>query len=259
MKPKVLIPIALGTNRDGDLADAFELAGADPQRVPLSALRSGDVQMSDHQMLAVPGGFSYGDALGAGRLLGLDLAGWFGDQLHAAVAAEKPIFGVCNGFQALVRAGLLPGGDDQAVLGANDRDRFECRWVTLEPASSKSVWVAGLTEPIRCPVAHGEGRYVTNQLDGLHRDDQVALRYVEVDAQGVVHPAAGAYPSNPNGSTDDIAGVCDDTGLVLGLMPHPENHVRRRQDPLRGRTVPGLAERGNCVALFRSGVAAVAS
>ncbi len=258
MKPKVLIPVALGTNRDGDLADAFALAGADPRQVPLSALRSGDVKMGDHQMLAVPGGFSYGDALGAGRLLGLDLAGWFGDQLQEAVAAEKPIFGVCNGFQALVRAGLLPGGEDEAVLSGNTGARFECRWVTLEASSMKSVWVNGLDEPIRCPVAHGEGRYVSDDVDQLQLDDQVALRYVSVDDAGETTLAGETFPTNPNGSTDDIAGICDASGLVLGLMPHPENHVRNRQDPLRGRDVAGLPNRGNCLALFQSGVAAVA-
>lgn len=257
MKPKVLIPVALGTNRDGDLADAFTLAGADVQQVPLSALRSGDVLMDDYQILAVPGGFSYGDALGAGRLLGLDLSGWFSDQLRDAVAAEKPIFGVCNGFQALVRAGVLPGGNEDAVLGANERGRFECRWVTLEPSSMKSVWVSGLTEPIRCPIAHGEGRYITEQLDALHLDDQVALRYVDMSS-GSATAADNQFPANPNGSIDDIAGVCDESGLVLGLMPHPENHVRERQDPLRGRIVPGLANRGNCLDLFRSGIEAVA-
>ena len=102
--PKVLIPVALGTNRDADLAHAFELAGADVECVPMAALRAGERRLSDFQILAVAGGFSYGDALGAGRLLGLDLAGWFSDQVMAAVAAGKPVFGVCNGFQALVKA-----------------------------------------------------------------------------------------------------------------------------------------------------------
>ncbi len=257
MKPTVLIPIALGTNRDGDLADAFRLAGAEPVQVPLSALRAGDVTLSDHQMLAVPGGFSYGDALGAGRLLGLDLAGWFGDQLHAAVAAEMPIFGVCNGFQALVRAGILPGADRSAVLTDNDSQRFECRWVTMEASSSRSVWTSGLTEPIRCPIAHGEGRFVVDDAEALAEADQVALRYVAVDDDGVVSAAGGAFPTNPNGSMADIAGVCDESGLVLGLMPHPENHIVARQDPLRGRRVPGMANRGLCVPLFESGVAAI--
>ncbi len=298
MKPRVLLPLALGTNRDSDLALAFELAGAEPVIVPLTALRAGEVSMNDFQMLAVPGGFSYGDALGAGRLLGLDLAGWFGDQLHEAAAAGKPIFGVCNGFQALVRAGLLPGGersDDKAVrsgepsqssseaqssskaqssdtaqssntvLTENASGRFECRWVTMAAPSSRSVWTSGLTESIRCPVAHGEGRFVSEDLAGLEENNQIALRYVSIDGS----PAQGDYPTNPNGSDGDIAGICDETGLVLGLMPHPENHVLTRQDPLRGRKLPTgsgptsggdsvSGGRGLCLPLFVSGVAAVA-
>ncbi len=248
--PKVLIPVALGTNRDGDLADAFRLAGADPVSLPLEALRAGEASMDDFQMLAVPGGFSYGDALGAGRLLGLDLVGWFGDQLHAAVAAGKPIFGVCNGFQALVRTGLLPGGDHQSVLAHNDSGHFECRWVTLAP-SSASVWTKDLTEPLRCPVAHAEGKFVAEDLAALEAADLVAFRYLTVDGEA----AGGAYPANPNGSPGDVAGVTDSTGLVLGLMPHPEDHVTERQDPLRGRTAPTGS--GLCLPLFEAGVAAV--
>ncbi len=248
-KPKVLIPVALGTNRDHDLAVAFEAAGAEAHCVPLSALRSGEVSLVDFQLLGVPGGFSYGDALGAGRLLGLDLAGWFGDQLHAAVDAGMPVFGVCNGFQALVRAGLLPGNDRHAVLTDNASRRFECRWVTLDPVSTSSVWTQNLREPLRCPIAHGEGRFITDDPGGLAAADQVAFRYVASDSAA----ADGAYPANPNGSLADIAGVCDSTGLVLGLMPHPEDHVAARQDPLRGRSPSGL-----CLPLFQAGVAAVA-
>lgn len=241
-RPRVLIPVALGTNRDGDLARAFELAGADADRVPLTALRSGEPRLADYQLLAIPGGFSYGDALGAGRLLGLDLAGWFGDQLREAADSGMPMFGVCNGFQALVRAGLLPGGDQPAVLTDNESGHFECRWVTLEPTSA-SVWTAGLVEPLRCPVAHGEGRFVAEDLGAL--SDRIAFRYVGESRDP-------GYPANPNGSAGDVAGVCDPTGRILGLMPHPENHVLARQDPLRGR-----APRGLCLPLFEAGVAAV--
>lgn len=243
-QPKVLIPVALGTNRDGDLARAFELAGAEAECVPLTALRSGERQLSDYQLLAIPGGFSYGDALGAGRLFGQDLAGWFGDQLREAADGGMPMFGVCNGFQALVRAGLLPGNDQAGVLTDNDSGRFECRWVELEPTDA-SVWTAGLLGPIRCPVAHGEGRYVAQDLDAV--SDQIAFRYLG-DAEG-----NAGYPANPNGSLGDVAGVCDPTGRILGLMPHPENHVLMRQDPLRGRNPSGL-----CLPLFQAGVAAAA-
>lgn len=242
MRPRVLIPVALGTNRDHDLAEAFRLAGADPHTVPLADLRSGTQSLSSYQILAVPGGFSYGDALGAGRLLGLDLIGWFADQLRDAVDAGKPIIGICNGFQALVRTGLLPGdagATGVATLDENESGRFECRWVQLRPGPA-SVWTAGLTAPIRCPVAHGEGRFVAAHLDAIEERSGVVFRY-----------EPGGYPNNPNGSSGDVAGVTDPTGLIVGLMPHPENHVHPWQDPLRGRGGDGI-----CLPLFEAGVAA---
>ncbi len=245
--PRVLIPVALGTNRDGDLAEAFAAAGAAPERIPLEALRSGEAQLADFQILAVPGGFSYGDALGAGRLLGLDLVGWFGDQLRAAHERQMPMIGICNGFQALVRAGLLPG-DQPAVLADNDHGRFECRWVELAPEpGNDSIWLNDLDEPIRCPIAHGEGRFVAEALAGVEARNGVAFRYLDDGA-----PANGEYPANPNGSAGDVAGVTDPTGRVLGLMPHPENHVFERQDILRGRRKGGQA-----LGLFSAAVAAV--
>ncbi len=245
-RPSVLIPVAPGTNRDRELADAFERAGARTTCIPLAALRQGETKLADHQILALPGGFSYGDALGAGRLLGLDLTGWFADQLQEAVARSMPVIGICNGFQALVTAGLLPGDTDKpAALVGNDSGRFECRWVTLQPGPAPSVWLEGLREPIRCPVAHGEGRLVVD--DPAVIQGHVAFRYLNDDGT----PAGGAYPANPNGSVDDVAGLVDASGLVLGLMPHPEDHVERRQDPQRGRRHDGVA-----LDLFRAGVAA---
>ena len=251
MKPKVLIPVALGTNRDADLAQAFVAAGAEPECVPLTALRAGERQLADYQLLAVPGGFSYGDALGAGRMLGLDLAGWFGDQLRSAAQAGMPMIGICNGFQALVRTGVLPGGEvgnTSAVLTQNASAQFECRWVTLLP-SPASVWTAKLVEPLRCPIAHGEGRYVDRDLDALEARRGAVLRYA--NPKGLT--ADGAYPENPNGSANDVAGVTDPTGMILGLMPHPENHIAPYQDPRRGRDGQNT---GNCLALFKAGVGA---
>ncbi|MGI9614501.1 MAG: phosphoribosylformylglycinamidine synthase subunit PurQ [Acidimicrobiales bacterium] len=245
--PSVLIPIAPGTNRNQELADAFAAAGASTMQVPLQALRDGETKLVDHQILALAGGFSYGDALGAGRLLGLDLTGWFADQLNEAVAAEMPIFGVCNGFQALVRAGLLPGDDTAAALVANDSGRFECRWVTLAPvAERRSIWLDGLTGNLRCPVAHAEGKLVAEG------SPNVAFRYVGADGAGADGDIDPGYPANPNGSAGGAAGLIDDSGFVLGLMPHPEDHIHPHQDPLRGR-VGG----GNCLPLFQAGVTAV--
>ncbi len=266
-KPSVLIPIAPGTNRNEELANAFVAAGADVAQVPLQVLRSGEVKLVDHQLLALPGGFSYGDALGAGRLLGLDLNGWFADQLLEAREREMPMIGICNGFQALVKAGLLPGplepapkpdgpttilsakgGDVMATLSENANGRFECRWVHLAPGASHSPWMAELREPIRCPVAHGEGRFVTSDLAAIEAAGLVAFRYCSADGQ----PAGGQYPANPNGSGGDVAGIVDPTGLILGLMPHPEDHVSPRQDPHWRRELGG-----DCLGLFRAGVQAV--
>lgn len=251
--PKVLIPVALGTNRDGDLADAFEAAGAEAIRMPLEALRHGESKLADFQILAIPGGFSYGDALGAGRLFGLDLVGWFGDQLRAAHESEMPILGVCNGFQAIVSAGLLPGeADNPGVLTGNARGIFECRWVTLRPEpGNDSIWLSELTEPIRCPVAHAEGRFVAANLGAVEQRNGVAFRYLD----GVSGELAnGTYPANPNGSAGDVAGITDSTGRILGLMPHPENHIWSRQDILRGRRTGGQA-----LPMFNAAVAAVRS
>ncbi|MDH3295040.1 MAG: phosphoribosylformylglycinamidine synthase subunit PurQ [Acidimicrobiia bacterium] len=249
-QPSVLIPIAPGTNRNDEMALAFEAAGAVTVQMPLEAIRGGETTLDRHQILALPGGFSYGDALGAGRLLGLDLRGWFEDQLQAAREAGLLVIGVCNGFQALVHAGLLPGvAEVDAALVANDHGRFECRWVWLQPVSKTSVWTAELAEPLWCPIAHGEGRFVTSDSDRIVEADQVAFRYADRDGQ----QAHGTFPANPNGSTDDIAGICDPSGLVLGMMPHPEDHVFARQQLHRRRP------NGNrCLPLFAAGVRAVA-
>jgi phosphoribosylformylglycinamidine synthase len=161
------------------------------------------------------------------------------------VGRSLPAIGICNGFQALVRAGLLPGTGVEAALVANRSARFECRWVTLEAEAADSIWLDGLTGGLRCPVAHGEGRLVVG--DGAAIESSVALRYAGPGGG----PAGGAYPANPNGSVADIAGLIDPTGLVLGLMPHPEDHVSIRQDPFRGRQ-----HGGRCLGLFRNAVAA---
>ncbi|MEM9036258.1 MAG: phosphoribosylformylglycinamidine synthase subunit PurQ [Actinomycetota bacterium] len=245
-RPRVLVLSARGTNRDLELAAAFELVGADAEIRLVTQLRRDEGDWSGYQLVAVPGGFSHGDALGAGRLLGLDLATWFGDRLRGHIERGRPVIGICNGFQALVRAGFLPGGpaggcEEPAVLTHNESGRFECRWVDLLPEPI-SPWTASLDGPLRCPVAHGEGRWVGPV-------DRVALRYAEPKGNG---PAGGAYPANPNGSIDDVAGVVDATGLVLGLMPHPEDHVLARHDPHRRR---GSARQGSCLPLFEAGVA----
>jgi len=254
MLPRALILHAYGSNRDLDAAHAFELAGAQAEIVPLNELRSAALPWSDYQMLCLPGGFAYADALGAGKLFALDLNVYFADQVAAFVDAGKPVIGMCNGFQALVKSGILPDGrrDTAApttTLTFNAAGHFECRWITLAPKSQTCVWTRGLADAIYCPVAHGEGNYTViddSLVDDLHTHDQVALVYANADGSA----ANGAYPQNPNGSIADIAGVCNPKGNVLGLMPHPENHILPYQHPRWTRGESGQLG----LTLFQNGV-----
>jgi phosphoribosylformylglycinamidine synthase len=247
MKPKALILHATGTNRDHEAAQAIQAAGGEPEIVHLNQLRRGERRWADYQMLILPGGFSYADALGAGKLLALDLQAYFAAEAQAFVAQGKPVLGICNGFQALVKARLL--ALPPATLTFNAGGHFECRWVTLKPVSQTCLWTRGLSALIYCPVSHGEGNFVLQDpaaLSGLQANDQVALVYVRPNGQ----PAGGAYPENPNGSLADIAGVCNPQGNVLGLMPHPEDHLRPTQHPRWTR-----GERGQTgLALFENGI-----
>lgn len=223
---KALILHAPGTNRDGDLADAIRMAGAEPVIIPLSIAKENGIKFHDYGFLGLPGGFSYGDALGAGSLMALNLKTWLADELNSFVETGKPVIGICNGFQALVKAGVLPGGSQKGTLTFNKKGRFECRWVTLAPnKASRSPWLKDLP-PIECPIAHGEGRFILKGENSLP-DEQIALSYTHLDGT----PADEIYPINPNGSPFDIAGVTNDDGNVLGLMPHPENHIYYYQHP----------------------------
>jgi len=265
-RPSVMIMHAPGTNRDREAALACELAGGSAEIVHINQLISGERQLASYQMLILPGGFSYGDSLGAGRLWANDLYHRFSQALDAFVAAGKPVMGICNGFQALVKAGYLPGPDFQRriTLTHNHSGHFECRWVRLRCLpGSRCLFTRNLDEDILCPVAHGEGRLAVADeaaREGLWQDGLVALAYVgpanPADAANLspsvaaCHPAG--YPFNPNGSVDDIAGICNRAGNVFGLMPHPEDHVYPQQHPRWTRGEAGGL--GTC--LFRNGVRA---
>ncbi|GJM39579.1 MAG: phosphoribosylformylglycinamidine synthase subunit PurQ [Acidimicrobiales bacterium] len=248
--PPVLIPHASGTNRDGEAAQAIEFAGGDPRIVHVNELRDGRVAFTDHAAVLLPGGFSYGDALGAGGRLALELRTWFADELAAIVAAGKPVLGICNGFQVLVKAGLLPGpmsAPRSVTLTENARGHFECRWVTLRVDVATPGWLSGAQGAvIRCPIAHGEGRIAVTDdgvTQALEDAGQVAFRYMHTGAAPIeepLKPADGAYPANPNGSVNDIAGLCDPSGAVVGLMPHPEDHVLSWQRPSGPQEGSGL-------------------
>ena len=239
MKPTTLILRTAGTNCDGETAYAFELAGARTEKVHINRLIAEPGLLGRYQMLAIPGGFSYGDDIAAGRILANQMAHHLHDALLGFVEAGKPIIGICNGFQVLVKTDLLPGpiagrSGQTCTLTNNVCGRFVDCWVRLGAHGGKCIWTAGV-EQIELPVAHGEGQFVPAD-DSIRRalwaQEQVALTYVQADGS----PATGRFPDNPNGSVDDIAGICDSTGLVLGLMPHPERYVDAIQHPAWTRT-----------------------
>ena len=270
-RPRVMIMHAPGTNRDREAAMACQMAGGIAEIVHINQLISGQRQLADYQMLVVPGGFSYSDDLGAGRLWANDLYHRFRDAVDDFAGAGKPIMGICNGFQTLVKAGYLPGlreGGDKArqrvTLTFNRRRHFECRWVRLRAApDSRCLFTRDLPGDILCPVAHGEGRLaVSDQAvrESLWQQKLVALQYVapedperarDADAKVPVLAQAG-YPANPNGSVDDIAGICNAAGNIFGLMPHPEDHIFPQQHPRWTRGEAG----GMGTALFRNGIEA---
>ncbi len=232
------------------------MAGGEPEIVHIQQLRDGERHLQDYQMLVLPGGFAYGDALGAGRLTALDLSVYLADALREFILRDQLVIGICNGFQALVKAGVLPGDADglptseqTATLARNRSGQFECRWVTLHATpSSPCLFTQGLDEPITCPVAHGEGRFMVNNthtLEQLRANGQIALTYAASGPED--------YPANPNGSIANIAGVCNTKGNVLGLMPHPENHIHAWQHPGWSR-----GERGGLgLRLFQNGLRAL--
>jgi len=257
--PRVLILRAPGTNCDAETAFAFEKAGAITNLVHIRALCESPALLQEHAVLALPGGFSYGDDLGSGTVLGNELIQTLAEPLHRFVERGGLAIGICNGFQILVKTGLLPGNSyapkktneaPGATLTFNDSQRFEDRWVWLRIEAGPSPFLDGEAgRVITMPVAHGEGKFVARDESALQRIEdgkQVAFRYVS---------AAGSkpnYPENPNGAHHDIAGITDETGRVLGLMPHPERHVLPWQHPRWTRE--GLKNEGDGLFLFKNAV-----
>lgn len=223
MQPNCLIIRTAGTNCDRELAHAFELAGAVAHTVHLNRLIERPQMIDDAQLIGLPGGFSYGDDIAAGRIFANRLRHRLLEPLQAAVRRGVPMIGPCNGFQVLVKLGLLPDpacATQTVTLADNVGGRFIDNWVQLQvPSDTKCIWTKGLGQ-IDLPIAHGEGRFVPEDqsvLDRLKANGQIALTY----AQG----------SNLNGSVADIAGICDPSGLVLGLMPHPERYTHHTNHP----------------------------
>jgi phosphoribosylformylglycinamidine synthase len=256
MKPTTLILRTAGTNCDSETAHAFELAGAKAEKVHVNQLVANPNLLHDYQLLAFPGGFSYGDDIAAGRILANQLAHHLRDDLRRFIEDGKPVIGICNGFQVLVKTDLLPGplagkSGQLCTLAHNECGRFVDRWIHLSSRSKKCIWTAGLAD-LDLPIAHGEGKFLCadeSVRKAIWDNDQVALVYTRPDGAA----ANGHFPDNPNGSTDDIAGICDASGLVLGLMPHPERHVDPLQHPAWSRMHP-LPKAGAGLQIFVNAV-----
>ena len=266
-----------GINCDSETKYAFELAGAKADIVHIKSLIKGSdpatgksVGLEDYDILAIPGGFSYGDSIAAGKVFAQDLKYYLQEQITDFAKDGRLIIGICNGFQALVKYGLLPGVNGEAkqtekqttTLTANDNQRFECRWSDLikpdyktQGEKDKCVWTKGI-DSIYLPVAHGEGKFVADEglVKELFDNGQVVFRYADSEGNATME-----HPANPNGSVSSIAGICDPTGKIFGLMPHPERYNCPGNHPLAGlqKITGSLPKEGLGIQIFRNGVEAV--
>jgi len=263
--PRIIVLRAPGSNCDQEAAFAFETAGGKAEIVHLNRALENPKILAAANILCIPGGFSYGDDMSAGRVFGNQIRHHLAGALQEFKAAGKLILGICNGFQILIKSGvLLPDRADEpiATLTNNDSGKFECRWINLAVEGSKCVFLQGI-ERLYVPIAHAEGKFVARDeatLDALERNGQLCLRYVQesgdpeisnlksqISSLGPLLP----YPTNPNGAQRNTAGVCDETGRVLGLMPHPERHIDPTQHP---RWTREKQERGDGIAVFENAV-----
>lgn len=227
MKPKILILTGYALNRERDAEFAFAKAGGDPEIVHINDLIDGEKKMSDYQIFMIPGGFSYSDETGSGNALANKIIYNLGDEIIKFIEDKKLVLGVCNGFQVLVNLGLLPGFDNnytdrKIALRHNTSAHVECRWVHIKNQSEKCVFTKDI-DMVHCPVANGEGNFYCDNktLKKLTDNDQVVFKYTKPDGS----LAEGEFPYNYSGSLEDVAGVCDSTGRVLGMMPHAEDAV----------------------------------
>ena len=264
-QPRVCVLRAPGTNCDPETAFAFERAGALADRVHLFRLLEKDRALSDYQILCIPGGFSYGDDIGAGVIFSQKLGGPLVEALREFLARDTLVLGVCNGFQVLLKAGLLPddvaewppSGQRNTTLTWNENGKYTALWVRLKNCSPQNVFLKGIDE-IELPIAHAEGRLAVRDpavLAAWREQGNVGLCYVAREGVGDSDPTTArlSYPDNPNGSFANIAALSDSTGRVLGLMPHPERFIDATQHPRWTRL--NLSGDGDGLKLFTNAVA----
>ena len=258
MNTRAIVLTGFGINCDGETEAALSRAGALTERVHLNDAIATPAILANYHILAIPGGFSFGDDVASGKIFANRLRYKLGNELKQFVADGKLVIGICNGFQVMVKMGILPlfGNEfeQEVTLTNNDSARFENRWVHLKIVpDTKCVWVKGM-EKLELPIRHGEGKFIPKDdavLQRLRANRQVALRYCHANGD----PANNEFPVNPNGAIDDIAGICDPSGRVFGLMPHPEAHVDGTNHPRWTREA--LAVEGAGLQIFRNAVAYV--
>jgi len=247
---KTLVIRAPGTNCDGETVFAFQQAGATVDSVHINELCSDRARLLGYQIMVIPGGFTYGDDISGGKVLANELKLKLGEDIQRFIESGGLILGICNGFQVLAKAGILPklaeGGQPPLTLSNNDSGRFECRWTHLVVDQDSPCGFTRDIDRMYLPVAHGEGKVIVEpeMLPKLN----VVLRYA--DASG---NTSADYPDNPNGSVANIAGICDDSGHIFALMPHPERHIRGTQHPQWTRQ--GARELGDGLPIFTNAVA----
>ncbi|MFA5842894.1 MAG: phosphoribosylformylglycinamidine synthase I [Candidatus Gracilibacteria bacterium] len=262
-QPSVLVLAGYGINCEEETKFISEKVGAKASVVHINDLIANPKQMEAHQIMVFPGGFSYGDDVGSGIAYANKVKNNIWDDVVKFVKEDKLVLGICNGCQIMANLGLVPGfngeyGKREIALCWNASARYECRWVDMKTVSQKCVWMKGI-ERLHCPISHGEGRFYMEKevLEALKAGDQIVTQYVKPDGS----PAKGEFPYNPNGAMEDIAGVCDPTGRVLALMPHPERNwnfyneddwtLLREQADRDGEKLP---EEGPGVQIFRNAV-----
>jgi phosphoribosylformylglycinamidine synthase I len=260
---KAIVLRAAGINCDMETEYALEMAGAEAQRIHINRIIENKALLDEFQIIVFPGGFSYGDDVAAGKILANQIIHHLFEPIQKFIEDGKLVLGICNGFQVLVKTGILPGDNsnsrqENVTITNNDSGKFEDRWVYLAPQSDRCVFI----EPgrqIYLPIAHGEGKVVTKDeatLDELRSEGHIAFKYVDQDGK------EGDYPVNPNGSMDSIAGLTDTTGRVLGLMPHPERFVRQTQHPrwsrLKNVDGDGMTIFNNAVKYIKNNVLSLA-
>ncbi len=263
MKPKVIVITGYGINSEEETARAFEVSGGEADIVHINDIISGDKKLTDYQIVAFPGGFSYGDDTGSGNAIANKMFNNIQEDILKFAQADKLIIGICNGFQMITNLGLVPAvngdyGIRQAALMHNSTARYQCRWIWMKNTSQKCIWTKDV-EMLHATVAHGEGNFYAEPevMEKIKSQDQIAFKYVNEDGS----PANGIFPVNPNGAMEDIAAVCDPSGRIMGIMPHPERFFtftnedgwELKKEKLLRAGLP-LPEEGDGLKIFRNGI-----